>query len=111
VNTLRGETRADTSTAVAVTFPAQGLEVQYLRPPLVHPLANFNESLKQEPGSQVRYLDNGVPALATAANGNGWGSVEFVTGGTIITVMGPTLSEAFAQSIAQSILDRATATG
>jgi hypothetical protein len=111
VNAFHGETSADDTAAIAVTFPAQGLEVQYLRPPIAHPLANYKGFVSQAPGSQVIYLDGDVPALAIAADGSGWGSVEFVTGGTTITVMGPTLSEASAQSIAQSILDQTTASG
>ena len=106
---MHGDASTDTSTAVAVTFPSQGLLIQYARPPIADPLANYQQFASQSPGSQVIYLNGGVPALALAAppDGSGWTSVKFVAGGTTIIVLGHS-DEASLQAIAQSILNQAT---
>jgi hypothetical protein len=96
----------ESSVSVAVTFPAQGLIIQYLRPPIPHPLANFQSFVRDNPGSSVIDL-NGTPARAIAQtpDPSSWGSIEFVAGGTTIAVMGQA-DEATLQPVAQSILDR-----
>ena len=103
----RSHTSADVS--VAVTFPKQGLIVQYQRPALVDPLSSFQSFVKDSPGSQVVYLNGSVPALSIAGlpDGSNWGSVEFVSGGTIIVVMGHN-DEATLEGVANSILSRST---
>jgi hypothetical protein len=99
--------QGESSVSVAVTFPAQGFIIQYLRPPIPDPLSNFQGFVKDSPGSQVIYLNGGVPARAIAqtSDPSSWGSIEFVAGGTTILVMGQT-DQATLQSVAQSILDR-----
>jgi hypothetical protein len=109
VDQMHGDTTGDTSTAVAVTFPSRGLIIQYARPPIPDPLANYQGFVSQSPGSQVIYLSAGVPALAIApADPSGWESIKFVAGGTTIIVLGHS-SQASLQAVARSILDRVTA--
>jgi hypothetical protein len=92
---------------VEVTFPSQGLIISYDRSPIPDPLGNYRSFASQSPGSEVVYLNGGVPALAIAQipDGSNWGSIEFVSGGTQIVVMGHR-SDAYLQAIAQSIVDR-----
>lgn len=106
----------DTSTPVtdvAVTFPAQGIIVQYSRPvfyPKTESVSALYESeAKSNPGTSVTDL-NGVPALATEQNSDqteaNFGSIEFVAHGTVIGVLGH-YDEASLKAIAQSIVDQA----
>lgn len=97
------------NTVVAVTFPQAGLIVEYERPaqtpPAIYP------TLAQEHPNFMSVTDlNGVPALEVAQNSNqsaaDLSSVEFVAGGTQITVLGHD-DEATLKSVAQSILDNA----
>jgi len=107
-----GDTVGDTSTSVAVTFPSQDVYVLYARPSIAEPLVSYKQLVSQAPGSQVVYLNGGVPALAIAQlpDGSNFGSVKFVADGTTIIVLGHS-SESSLQGIAQSILDRANAAG
>jgi hypothetical protein len=102
----------DGNVSVAVTFPKQGLIVLYERPAMSDPLSNFQSFVKDSPGSQVAYLSASVPALSIPElpDGSNWGSVEFVSGGTIIAVLGHN-DEATLEGVANSILDRSTASG
>jgi hypothetical protein len=96
--------------AVAVVFPAQGLEVVYTRPPLRrrYRLFNYQHSVSQYVGAQVIYLNGHVPALEAPANPDGgWGFVEFVAHGSGIVVNGPHADVTTLQAAAQSILERA----
>jgi hypothetical protein len=103
--TATGE--GEKSVSVGVSFPAEGLIIQYLRPPIPNPLSNFQGFVKNSQGSQLIYLNDGVPARAIAqtSDPSSWGSIEFVAGGTTIEVMGQQ-DEATLQSVAQSILHR-----
>jgi hypothetical protein len=94
-------------TGVAVNFPVQGLIVRYERPTLPDPLAYFRKIVSQSPGFKVIWLSNGVPALAIdlLPDGSNWGVIEFVAGGTTVTVTGHR-DEAYLRDVAQSILDR-----
>lgn len=100
----------NTETGVAVTFPSQGLIVQYRRPPIPNSLAYVRDRVKGAPGSQSISL-NGVPAFEIPQDpgGSNWGSIEFVAGGTTIAVIGHSSEESL-QAIAQAILDRTTQT-
>ena len=99
----------ESSAVVAVTFPAQGLIVDYSRPavPASDPLSHYQLVVKDTPGSQVVYLNGGVPAIAITElpDASNWGSIGFQSGGTNIVVLGHT-DDATLQGIAQSILDR-----
>lgn len=103
--TASGE--GERSVSVGVTFPAQGLIIQYLRPPIPDPLSNYQGFVKDSPGSRVIYLNGGVPARAIpqTSDPSSWGSIEFVAGGTTILVMGQ-VDQATLQPVAQSIVDR-----
>lgn len=96
----------NTSSAIAVTFPTQGLIVLYKRPPISDPQTNFENFAEQTRGTSVIDL-NGTPALAIAQapDGSNWGSVEFVANGMTIVVMGHN-GTATLQTVAQSIIDR-----
>lgn len=98
------------SVGVGVTFPTRNFIIQYLRPPIPDPLANYQNSLTSSPGSELIYLHGGVPALAIPLNADrsNWGSVEFVAGGTTIIVMG-LVDQSTLQAVAQSVLDRSNA--
>lgn len=112
MNQLHGDTKADTETAVAVTFPSKGLILRYQRPPIPNPLENFQSFARAAPDAQVISLGS-VPAQAIPERpgGSNWASIEFVAGGTTIDVMGHT-SIASLQVVAQSVLSRTpTATG
>jgi hypothetical protein len=93
--------------AVAVTFPKEGLIVQYQRPVMADPLATFQNVVKDSPGSSVVYLNGNVPALSIPElpDGSNWGSVQFVSGGTVIVIMGHN-DEATLEGVANSILGR-----
>ena len=92
--------------SVAVTFPSQGFDVRYTRPvPYQDPLANYESYVHSTPSAQVVYLD-GVPTLTDTSSrpdGSTWNSVEFVSHGTMIAVMG-TADQSTLQNAAQSIL-------
>jgi hypothetical protein len=94
---------------VAVTFPQTGLIIEYARP--VQTPSSLYQTLAQEHPSSMSAIDlSGQPALAVAQNsdqtGTSFGSVEFVAGGTQITVLGH-YNQATLKSVAQSILARA----
>jgi hypothetical protein len=102
-----GATAEAGQAGVGVAFPAQRLIIQYERPPIPDPLAIFQGMAKEDPGSELIYLNGGVPAIAMAqtSDPSSWGSIQFVAGGTTITVLGHD-DQATLQSVAQSILDR-----
>jgi hypothetical protein len=104
---------------VAVTFPSQGVIIEYTRPaPSDGSAAHFQAMAKSMPspsgGSEghVITLSRGVPALAVQQNsddtGHNFGSVIFNMGGSEVRVMGhndePTL-----ESLALSILSQSGA--
>jgi hypothetical protein len=96
-----------TSTTIAVTWPAQGVDVEYSRPALSDPLTNYQGQVSQTPGSKVIYLNGTVPALALPPTAiGGWGVVEFVANGANIKVWGPNVDVASLQPIAESIVAR-----
>lgn len=95
--------------AVAVTFPAQDMLIDYTRPGITDMAAFVQNNVQTSPGSQAITL-NGAPALNIPQVGSDWGSIMFVVGGTTVTVSGHA-DEASLQAVAQSILDRATTTG
>jgi len=109
LNQLPGTGLKDASATVAVTFPKQGLTIRYTRPPIDDIAGYVQDNLKTSPGTEAISL-NGSPALATPwdPNGPGWGGITFVAGGTTISVFGQQ-SESYLQAVAQSILDRMTA--
>ncbi len=95
--------------SVAVTFPSQGFDVRYTRPvPYQDPLANYESYVHSTPSAQVVYLD-GVPTLTDTSSrpdGSTWNSVEFVSHGTMIAVIG-TADQSTLQNAARSILNQA----
>jgi hypothetical protein len=100
---------------VAVNFPSRGLFIQYTAPPpLADMSASYKEIAQQDPHSFQTIDLNGGTALAVKQNsdetGHNFGGVAFVLDGLEIRVFGhydePTL-----QSIAQSIVDRESASG
>jgi hypothetical protein len=98
----------DSSATVAVTFPRQGIIIDYTRPvPYADPQANYAGFADGHPDLAQAIDLNGVPALAIAQNSNSFGSnvgsVEFVTNGTKIVVMGH-YNRAALTGIAASIL-------
>ena len=107
-----------TTTVVAVTFPAQGMIIEYENPaPLDGSAATFQSMTKSMPSrsggseGQVITLAGGVPALAVAENsddlGTNFGEIIFNVGGTQVQVMGHN-DEATLQPIAESVLARAS---
>jgi hypothetical protein len=94
--------------SVAVTFPSQGFAVRYTRPvPYQDPLANYESYVQSTPSAQVVYLD-GVPTLTDTSSrpdGSTWNSVEFVSHGTMIALMG-TADQSTLQDAARSILSQ-----
>jgi hypothetical protein len=92
---------------LGISFPKQGMIVQYIQPPISDPLSNYQVAVSNSEGSLI-YLNGGVPALtehSSLPDGSPWGFVQFVAGGSTILVMGPP-DEATLQAAAQSILDQ-----
>jgi hypothetical protein len=92
---------------LGISFPKQGLIVEYIQPPISDPLSNYQVAVSNSEGSLI-YLNGGVPALTKHSplpDGSPWGFVRFVAGGSTINVMGPS-DEATLQAAAQSILDQ-----
>jgi hypothetical protein len=81
-------------TSVAVTLPAVGLILQFIRPvPYPEsPAEMYQTEANQQPNSETVIDLGGVPALATRQDsdqtGQNFGSVEFVVKGTRIAVLG-----------------------
>ncbi len=98
--------REDGQGGVGVAFPAQGIVVQYKRPPVPDPLANYESRVKEDPGMSLIDL-NGTPGVAIAQlpDGSNWASIEFEAGGTSIVVLGH-YDRRTLQQVAQSIVDR-----
>jgi hypothetical protein len=91
---------------LGISFPKQGMIVQYIQPPISDPLSNYQVAVGNSEGSLI-YLNGGVPALteqSSLPDGSPWGFVQFVAGGSTIMVMGP--DQTTLQTAAQSILDR-----
>jgi hypothetical protein len=95
---------SSTGQSVAVTYPSPGFAVRYTTPvPYTDALANYESYVRSAPGARVVYLD-GVPALIEASTR--WTSVEFVSNGTMIALMG-TADRAVMENAARSILAQA----
>ena len=92
---------------MAVTFPSQGLIVQYLQPaPFSDPQTGFQQMAQGIAGAEEIDL-NGTPALAIPQNsdntGQNFGVVAFQADGGEVAVMGHKDS-ATLEGIAKSIL-------
>lgn len=103
------EATAGSQTTVAVTFPAQGLIVEYLRPaPYTDPQTGYEQLAQGINASQVVDL-NGTPALVIQQDsdqtGANFGVVAFEVDGSEVRVMGHDTSSTLEQ-LAQSILDQ-----
>lgn len=104
------EENAGATTIVAVTFPSQGLIVEYKRPvPYSDPQTQYEGLTESLPGSQV--IDLGArPAFLipqnSAVSGDNFGVVMFVVNGIEVRVMGHT-DEATLKDIATSVLNGA----
>lgn len=110
MNEARGDTKLDTAIAVALTFPKQDMFIVYTAPAPADPATYIEQAVKEyQPGSQLISL-NGVPAWAEPYEGTSWGMIQFIVGGVTIQVNGHT-DLAFLQTIAQSIVDRASNAG
>ena len=107
-----------TTTAVAVTFPAQGMIMMYINPaPSDGSAAHFQSMTQSMPSrnggseGQVITLPGGVPALAVQENSDdlatNFGEIIFNVAGTEVRVMGHN-DEATLQGIAESILNRSS---
>ena len=109
MNQLQGDTKADTQTAVRVSFPSQDLIITYERPAPSYPLAYFKATTGESARSTLIWLGN-TPASYNPGNKDYWAAIEVIVGGATIDVLGHT-SEASLQAVAQSIVDRATSSG
>jgi len=118
VASLTDQQTGESVTTVAVTFPSQGMVVEYTRPaPSDGTAAHFEamaQSMVSGSGVQVGHvitLSGGVPALAVEQNadetGSNFGEIIFNVGGSEIRVMGHN-DQATLQGVAQSILDRSS---
>jgi hypothetical protein len=107
-----------TTTTVAVTFPAQGMIMEYTRPaPSDGSAAHFQAMAQSMPSpsgaseGQVISLSGGVPALAVQQNsddtGANFGEVIFNVAGTEVRVMGHN-DESTLQDLAESVLAQAS---
>jgi hypothetical protein len=107
---------APSPTIVAVTFPSQGVIVEYWRPaPSDGSAAHFQAMAQSMPSpsgaseGQVITLSGGVPALAVQQNsddtGHNFGSIIFNMAGSEVRVMGHN-DEATLQAMALSILNQ-----
>jgi hypothetical protein len=105
------------TTAVAATFPAQGMIVMYIKPAPSDGSASHFQSMtgsmpSRNGGSegQVITLSGGVPALAVQENSDdtraNFGVIVFNLAGAEVRVMGHN-DEATLQGLAESILSRA----
>ncbi|MGH3008349.1 MAG: hypothetical protein ACRDLM_02915 [Gaiellaceae bacterium] len=105
-------------TAVAATFPAQGMIMEYTRPAPSDGSASHFQSMTESMPSrnggsegQVITLSGGVPALAVQENsddtGANFGEIIFNVAGTEVRVMGHN-DEATLQGLAESILERSS---
>lgn len=103
-------------TTVAVTFPAQGIVLEYSRPaPSDGSAAHFQavaQGIVSPTGAQIAQeitLSGGVPALviqqSSDATGSNFGAVIFNSGGTEVRVLGHS-PEGMLQGLAESILAR-----
>lgn len=97
---------------VAVTFPSQGVIVQYTRPaPSNGSAAHFQAVAQGIPMAKVIRLAGGVPAMAVKQNVDqthaNFGLIAFNVGGSEIRVMGH-YGRATLQRVAQSILERSS---
>jgi hypothetical protein len=102
-------------TAVAVTYPSSGLIVQYQRPAPYSASAApqlYQAMANEEPNSISVTSVNGIPAMAIKQNsdttGTNLGSIEFVSGGTRIAVIGH-YPQASLQAFGASVLAAAGA--
>jgi hypothetical protein len=94
---------------VAVTFPAQRLILQYIRPAPSNGSAAHFRAVGQGIKGQVLRLGGGVPALAVRQNSDethaNFGVIVFNVGGSEVRVLGH-YGRATLQRVAQSILER-----
>jgi hypothetical protein len=100
------------STTVAVTFPAQGMIIGYMRPaPYADPATEYQSMSQGIPSSQVVQLNATTPAIVIAENsdetGANFGVVAFQINGTEVRVMGHSDGSTL-EGIARSILARST---
>lgn len=116
VASLTDQLTGVTTTTVAVTFPSQGMVVEYTRPaPSDGSAAHFRAmatgmvSPGGAPIAQVISLGGSIPALAVQQNsddtGANFGEIVFNVGGSEVRVMGHT-DQAELQGVAESILER-----
>jgi len=116
VASLTDQDSGGTVTTVAVTFPTQGMVMEYTRPAPSDGSAAHFQGMAQgmvspsgTPIAQVISLSGGVPALAVQQNsdetGSNFGEIIFNVGGTEVRVMGHN-DQATLQGAAESILDR-----
>jgi hypothetical protein len=99
----------------AVTFPSRGMFIDYTSlPPSKNPRATYQAIAQQDPHSFKTIDLNGSTALAVRQNsddtGHNFGGVIFVISGLEIRVFGH-YDEATLQTVAQSIVRRAGASG
>jgi len=119
VASLTDQDSGGTVTTVAVTFPTQGMVMEYTRPAPSDGSAAHFQGMAQgmvspsgTPIAQVISLSGGVPALAVQQNsdetGSNFGEIIFNVGGTEVRVMGHN-DQATLQGAAESVLARASA--
>jgi len=117
VASLKDEHGNPTVTTVAVTFPSQGVIVEYTRPaPSDGTAAHFQamaQGMVSPSGTQIAQVVSlsGIPALSVQQNsdetGTNFGAVIFNVAGTEIRVMGHT-DQATLESLALSILNQSS---
>lgn len=93
---------------VAVTFPSQGIYIDYIKPaPHADPASGLQDMAKGFPASKVVQLNGTTPALYIPQNSDDTGAspgvVLFETNGAEVRIVGHD-DEATLEAIAQSIL-------
>jgi hypothetical protein len=93
----------------AVTFPSEGMFIEYTLPPPADPTATYQAIAREDPRTFETVVLNGGTALAVKQDsdqtGRNFGGVIFVLNGVEIRVFGH-YDEATLQTVAQSIVDR-----
>jgi hypothetical protein len=112
VASLTDQQTGDATTTVAVTFPSQGMVVEYTRPAPSDGTASHLQAVASGvPTGQVITLADGTPALTVQPNsdetGKNFGVIIFNVGDTELRVMGHN-DLATLRAVAQSILDRSS---
>jgi hypothetical protein len=98
----------ETPCQVTVDFPSLTvnyvpLTIRYLRPAATDPVSSYRSLIKQDKDAKIVDL-NGTPALFVQGLPTMPSWIEFVSGGTDVTVQGP-YGEAALQDVAQSIVN------